>query len=67
MQVRTYLGEKAFRVLLPVGIILALAILLFGAGAFKVLWALGTNFKVIAYIIAGIVVIKLLGKLGFKK
>ena len=67
MQLKTYFGERAFRVLLPVLIIISTAILLFGLGSFKVLWGLGTNIKVIAYIVGGIVVLKLLKKLGFNK
>lgn len=48
-------------------IILAIAVLLFGFGTFKVLWELATNLKVVIYIVAGFIVLKLLSALGFKK
>ena len=59
-----YLGAEAFKNLIIPITIVASAIFLFGATA---TWAIFTNFKVIIWIVGGIIAIQLLKLLGFKK
>lgn len=67
VQYRVGITAKMFKAVLPALIIVALAVLLFGFGVLKVLLELASNFKIIAYVIAGIVALKILSLLGFKK
>lgn len=60
---RTKIGEAIEKGLIPI-IIVALAIFIFGG---KLVWEIASNFKVIVYIVGGIIGLKILSLLGFKK
>ena len=61
------LTRKNWTQLLLIILILAVVTAFLSPAVFKILWALGTNIKVVLYVVGGIVLLKLLSLLGFKK